>query len=111
MLLSLFVKGQVLMRNKLMNGNWVEGDESGTREALDAFFKSNVLDWIMWGITFFFVIQLIIAGAKIANAKSPEEKQAAKSKIVGIGIGLAIVFSASVLVTTLKGMIIDVWGN
>lgn len=110
MLLSLFVKGQALMRNRLNAGNdYGEGDAAEIQEKLAAFFDGPILNWIFWGVTTFFVILTIAAGVKFAMAKSPEEKQAAKSKLISLGIGLAIVFSASVLVTTLKGMIAGIW--
>lgn len=110
MLLNLFTKGQVLMRNKLMAGNdYGEGDASEVQEKLAAFFDGPILNWIFWGVTFFFVVLTISAGVKFGMAKSPEEKQAAKSKLISLAIGLAIVFSASVLVTTLKGMISGIW--
>lgn len=89
--------------------NYGGEDAADTQGKLQEFFNGPILNWIFWGVTIFFTILVISAGVSFAMAKSPEEKQAAKSKLISLAIGLAIVFSATVLVSVFKGMIAGIW--
>ena len=98
------------MWNLILTGNFGGEEAEGVQSQLQEFFNGPILNWVFWGVTTFFVFLVIFAGVQWAMAKSPEEKQAAKSKLISLAIGLAIVFSASVLVSTFKGMIAGIWG-
>lgn len=79
------------------------------KEKVSDFFTNDILAWAVWGITMLFIILVIQAGVKMAMAKTPEEKQAAKSKLISIAIGLGISLSASVIVSVLSSLFNSIW--
>ena len=81
------------------------------KENLTNFFNSTVLMIIIWGLTLVFVLLLIKAGITFAMAKTPEEKNAAKGKLIQIVIGLAIVLGAATIITILANVFEDLWGT
>lgn len=97
------------MMNIILAGNSSITDGDTFKEKVEAFFTSTILNWVVWGITMFFIILVVQAGVKIAMAKSPEEKTAARHKIIGITIGLGISLSASVIVTVLSSLFNGIW--
>lgn len=106
-------KGEMVMWNLIATSTQIPPTTQGTDDAmgaLEAFFNSTVLTWVTWGITILFVILVIMAGVSFAMAKSPEEKQAAKSRFISLGIGLLIVFSATIIVNVAKELISGIWG-
>lgn len=81
------------------------------KENLTNFFNSTVLMIIIWGLTLVFVLLLIKAGITFAMAKTPEEKNAAKGKLIQIVIGLAIVLGAATIITILANVFEGLWGT
>lgn len=95
---KLMIKAQMLVNNS------VTDEDPDLLKKLAEFFNQTVLRWTLWGVTCLFTILVIQAGVKMGMAKSPEEKQAAKGKLLGLVIGFGICLIASSIVTMLAGV-------
>lgn len=95
----------------LVGDGEVSGDLEEWKTSLTNFFNSTVLMIIIWGATLLFAILLIKAGVTFAMAKTPEEKNAAKGKLIQIVIGFAIVLGAASIITILGQVFKNLWGN
>ena len=84
-------------------------DLNGLETAWNNFWSNYILAYLLWGISFIFIALAIKAGYKLATANSPEEKQAAKSSLISMAIGLAVCLLASTLVTIFKDVIAEVF--
>lgn len=104
------------MRYKLMNlfSNIVYA--SGTGEDVDEIingegavlqnFVDNLVTIALWAFTAIGVLFCINIGFKIAMAKTPEDKKAAKDKLIWFLIGTAIIFAASIIWSITKNFIL-----
>lgn len=95
----------------LANDGEMDGELQDWKQNLTNFFNSTVLMVIIWGVTLFFGLLLIKAGVAFAMAKTPEEKNAAKGKLIQLVIGFAIVLGAASIVTVLGSVFEGLWGK
>ena len=77
-------------------------DMDGFKTAWENFWKTGILKYTLWAVSFIMVIFVISAGFKIATANSPEEKQGAKKKLISLAVGYGVILLATVLVTVFE---------
>lgn len=70
-------------------------------ETLGDIFTNTVMQIVIWGVTIVFILLVIAQGVKLGLAKTPEEKNACKSKFIQLIIAMLIVAGASTVVTVL----------
>ena len=95
----------------LANDGEMDGELQDWKQNLTNFFNSTVLMVIIWGVTLFFGLLLIKAGVTFAMAKTPEEKNAAKGKLIQLVIGFTIVLGAASIITVLGSVFEGLWGK
>lgn len=65
----------------------------------------NIVYFLLWGFGIVGVIFCIQIGFKFAMAKTPEDKKAAKDRLIWFVIGTAIIFFAATIWTFIKAFL------
>lgn len=80
-------------------------DPSSTEAGTFTELINNVVSVLLWGFGIVGVIFCIQIGFKFAMAKTPEDKKAAKDRLIWFIIGTAIIFFAATIWTFVKNFI------
>lgn len=78
-----------------------EPSEDAAKAKLEGYF-TKVMGLITWAAEFFFVVLLAKAGLAVAKTENPDEKRQQAYKIVGIVVGMVLVYFAVDIIALLK---------